>query len=307
MMGKETASTLGSAPFAHDESSTAKLMSHYMIAMLPMMFMGGFLFSGSALILTGVCIISSMLWESLVCLLLKKPNTAGDLTAAVTGLLFAMTLPPTFPFYKAMLGTLIAVGILKPIFMQTGTDLLNSALAARLLMFFMFKGNFIYIEPFSKPSMNALADIQIPTPLEEWEGTYSDLFLGNVGGGIGEVCVLASILGLIYLLAMRVISLYAASAYVGTVFVFSAVTGNNGVFNILAGGIMLAGVFFVTDYKTTPLTPLGKVIFGVLAGVLTCVIRFYTNFSQDWVSAVLVINLLTPVIDRFTEKKPKFA
>lgn len=300
--------TVTSSPYAHDDSSTAKLMSHYMVALLPALFMAALLFKGTSLVLTGICVMSSMLWESIVCLLLKKKNTVGDITAAVTGLLFAMTLPPTFPFYKAMLGTLLAVGILKPVFTEIGFAPINSALAARLVMYFIFNGDFLYMAPFTNPSMQALADIAEPTPLQGgWEGSYSALFLGNVSGGIGEVSVLAALLAMVYLLAMRVVSLYAAFTYIGTVFLFSTITGNSGLFNILAGGTMLAAVFFVTDTQTTPLTAVGKMIFGVVAAVLTCLIRSFTDFSQDWVTAILIANLLTPVIDRFTEKKSRFA
>lgn len=300
--------TVTSSPFAHDDSSTAKLMTHYMVALLPALFMSALLFKGSTMILTGICIISSMLWESITCLMLKKKNSAGDITAAVTGLLFAMTLPPGFSVIKALAGTLIAVGILKTAFDHIDFSPLNCALAARLLIYLLFKGDFVYIAPFTNPSMQAIAEITEPTPLQGgWDGQYSSLFLGNVSGGIGEVSALAALLGLIYLLSMRVISIYGAASFAGSVFLFSLATGNDGLFNLLAGGVMLAAVFFATDSRTTPLTPVGKIIFGVTAGILTCVIRFYTPFSQDWVTAILITDLLTPVIDRFFEKRSQFA
>lgn len=296
------------SPFAHDDSTVAKLMTHYFVALLPALFMAGLLFKGSALILTGICVISSMVWESIACLILKKKNTATDITAAVTGLLFAMTLPPAFPFYKAILGTLIAVGILKPIFTKIGIHPLNCALFGRLMMYFMFKADFVYIMPFSNASLQALNDIKDIPPLQgNWNGSYSTLFLGNVCGGIGEVSVLAAILGMVYLLALRVTDMYGAVAFIGSISMFSVICHQDPLFNILAGGTMLAAIFFVTDSQTTPLTPTGKLIFGILAGAFTCVIRFYTHFTQDWVTAILLADLFTPVIDRFIEKKSRFA
>ena len=134
--------------------------------------------------------------------------------------------------------------------------------------------------------------------------SYSDMFIGRVAGGLGEVSVVALLTGAFYLLAMRVISLYEPAAFLGTVFVFSYLAGQDGIYQILAGGTVLAAFYLGSDTVTTPVTWKGRLLFGVLAGAVTCVLRFYTHVPQAVLIAILVCNLLTPVIDRLTENKP---
>ena len=142
------------------------------------------------------------------------------------------------------------------------------------------------------------------TPLITNEASYIDLFLGNTGGCIGEVSALAILIGFVYLLAVKVITPHNTLAFVCTVFIFSFLAGRDPVYQILAGGVMIGAVFMATDYVTTPMTPLGKLIFGVGCGMITCVIRFWANYAEGVSFAILIMNILTPYIDRFTETQP---
>ena len=142
------------------------------------------------------------------------------------------------------------------------------------------------------------------TPLVSRTASYADLFFGSVGGCLGEVSALALLIGFVYLLVMRVITPHNTIAFVGTVFVFAFLAGKDPLFEILAGGVMLGAVFMATDYVTSPQTAWGKVIFGIGCGVITCVIRFYANYAEGVSFSILIMNILTPYIDRFTETKP---
>lgn len=291
-----------SAPYVKEDQSTSKIMTHVMAAMLPSLALSGIIFGGSALMLTGVCILTAMLWERLCCLILKRKGSTDDLSAAVTGMLFAFMLPANFSFWRAAVGTFIAIVVFKQAFGGIGKNLLNPAVAGRLATYFIFRNDFLYPEPVvNSPGMESMGLTSLETGID----AYGDMFLGRVCGGLGEVSVVALMTGAFYLLAMRVISLHEPLAFIGTMFLFSIIAGQDGVYQILAGGAVLAAVFLGSDYVTTPTTGLGKVIFGVLAAGITCALRFFTKIPQDMLIAILVCNLLTPVIDRFTETKPR--
>ncbi|WP_294475931.1 RnfABCDGE type electron transport complex subunit D [uncultured Ruminococcus sp.] len=290
-----------SAPFVKEEQSTSKIMTHLIVGLLPSLLLSGIIFGGSALLLTGFCILTAIFWEWLFRLILKRPKSTDDLSAAVTGMLFAFMLPANFPFWKAAVGTFMAIVVFKQLFGGLGKNILNPAAASRLACWFIFKSSFSYPEPV----VNS-ADVQSTGTLSlvSMADSYSDMFIGRVAGGLGEVSVVALLTGAFYLLAMRVISLYEPAAFLGTVFVFSYLAGQDGIYQILAGGTVLAAFYLGSDTVTTPVTWKGRLLFGVLAGAVTCVLRFYTHVPQAVLIAILVCNLLTPVIDRLTENKP---
>lgn len=291
-----------SPPFVKDDQSTSKIMTHVMVGMLPSLALSGVIFGGSALILTSFCILTSLLWERLCNLIMKRAKSTDDLSAAVTGMLFAFMLPANFPMWKAAVGTLISIVVFKQLFGGIGKNILNPAAAGRLATYFIFRHSFLYPEPVvNSPDVESAGLTSLRSGLD----TYGDMFLGRVCGGLGEVSVIALLTGAFYLLAMRVITLHEPLAFLGTMFAFSIIAGQDGVYHILAGGAVLAAVFLGSDYVTTPTTGLGKVIFGVLAAGLTCTLRFFTDVPQDMLIAILVCDLLTPVIDRFTEPKPR--
>ena len=290
-----------SAPYVREGQTTSKIMTHVLIACVPSLALAGIIFGGNALLLVGVCMLTSMLWEWLFELMTKKKKTIDDISAAVTGMIFAFTLPSNFPFWKAAVGTLIAVIVFKQLFGGIGRNILNPAAAAHLVCYFIFRSSFFY----PMPVVNS-ADVEstgIPS-LQSGVDTYRDMFIGRVSGGLGMISVIALLAGAFYLLSMKVISLHEPLAFLGTVFLFSYIAGQDGVYQILAGGTVFAAVFLGSDYITTPVTGLGKVIFGILAGTLTCALRFFIHVPEDIFVAILICNVLTIAIDRFTERKP---
>lgn len=290
-----------SAPFIREENSTSKIMTHVLISLLPSLALSGIIFGGDALMHVGFCILTSIFWEWLYRLILKKKKTTTDLSAAVTGMLFAYTLPADFPYWKAAVGTFISIVIFKQLFGGIGRNVLNPAVAGRLATYFIFRSSFVYPLPVLLSSDGGHAE----TSLQSGFDTYGDMMLGRVCGGLGEVSVIAILTGLLYLVAMRVISLHEPLAFAGTVILFSYISGNDGLYQILAGGTLLAAVYFGSDYSTTPMTSLGKLIFGFLAGGIVCTLRFFTPIPEANLVAILIMNLLTLVIDRFIETKPR--
>ena len=289
------------APFVKEDQSTSKIMTHVMIGLLPSLLLSGIIFGGSALLLTGFCILTAMIWEKLCCLVMKRKNTSDDLSSAVTGALFAFMLPANFPFWKAGIGTLIAIVVFKQLFGGTGRNILNPAAASRLVCWFLFRSSFIYPEPVLNTDVESIGE----TSLQSGTDVYADMFLGRVCGGLGEVSVIALLTGAFYLIMMRVISLHEPLAFLGTLCAFSFIAGRDGIYQVLAGGAVLAAFFLGSDYVTTPTTGLGKIIFGALAASILCTLRFFVHVPQNMLIAILVCNLLTPVIDRFTETKPR--
>lgn len=290
------------APFVKDEQSTSKIMTHVMVGLMPSLVLSSLIFGGDALMLTGVCILTAILWERLSCLIMKRRKSTDDLSAAVTGMLYAFMLPADFSYWKAAVGTLISIVIFKQLFGGIGKNLFNPAVAGRLATYFIFRSSHFYPEPIAKSP--DVTSIGIPS-LDSGVDSYMDMFLGRVCGGLGAVSVIALLTGAFYLVAMRVITLHEPLAFLGAMFAFSIIADQDGLYQILAGGTVLAAVFLCSDYVTTPTTGLGKIIFGVLAAVITCALRFFTHVPEGMLIAILVCNLLTPVIDRFTEPKPK--
>ena len=293
-----------SAPFIREDQSTSKIMTHVIVATLPSLMLSAIIFGGNSLLLASFCVLTSMLWEWLFRLVTHRSRAVDDLSAAVTGMVFAFMLPSNFSYWKAAIGTLLAVVVFKQLFGGLGRNILNPAVASRLACWFIFRNSFIYPEPV----VNS-ADVQSTGTLSlvSMADSYGDMFIGRVAGGLGEVSVLALLTGAFYLLAMRVISLYEPAAFLGTIFVFSYLTGQDGIYQILAGGTVLAAFFLGGDSVTTPITWKGKIVFGVLAAAITCSLRFFLHVPQDMLIAILICNLLTPVIDRYTEYTPKAA
>ncbi len=290
-----------SAPYIKEDTSVSKIMTHVMVGLLPSLILSGILFGGWALLLTGFCILTSLLWEFIICLILKRKNSINDLSAAVTGMIFAYMLPTGFPFWQAAIGTFIAIVVFKHLFGGLGKNIFNPAVASRLVCWFIFRSSFIYYEPdVNSADMPSYGELSLMSGAD----SYGDMFLGRVCGGLGEVSVIALLTGAFYLVSMRVISLYEPAAFLGTIYLFSAIAGKDGLYQILAGGTVLAAFFLCCDTVTTPSTNIGKIIFGIAAGFLTCVFRFFTDIPQGLLFAILICNLLTIVIDRVTETAP---
>lgn len=288
------------SPHIRSEMTTAKIMGHVLIALCPALIASVIIFGIRALILTLVCIVTAVVWERLCNIIMKRPNSVGDLSAAVTGMILAFNLPVTLPYWMAGIGTFVAIVVVKQIFGGLGHNFANPAIVGRIVLMLSFPAAMSnWIMPFCDK-----ADIVTSaTPLVSGNASYRELFLGTTGGCLGEVSAAALLLGGIYLFAMDIISPAAPLAFMGTVVAFSYVVGQDGLYQVLAGGVVLGAVFMATDYVTTPITTKGKIIFGIGCGIITCVIRFWGSFPEGVSFSILLMNIVTPYIDMFTKKK----
>ncbi len=288
------------SPHIHSGKSTSGIMRDVLIALLPAVVAGTLIFGWRALLVIAVCVISSVVFEAIFNLLVKKDQTVGDLSAAVTGLLLALNLPVDIPLWQCAVGSLFAIIIVKCLFGGIGANLVNPAITARVFMTVAFTS--IAIPSFPVDSVSSA------TPLSADEmPSLLDLFLGKHGGAIGETCVAALLIGGIYLLVRRVISWHIPVMFIATVFIFSFfMEGFNAVSAlslIMSGGLFIGAIFMATDYTTSPYTPWGKVIFAIGAGLLTCLIRYFGTYPEGVSFAILFMNILNPYICKWTKRK----
>lgn len=296
------------SPHLTHKDSTRTIMRDVLIALIPAVIASILIFGLRALLLTIVCVGTAVFWEWAFQKLCKRKTTIGDLSAAVTGLILAMNLPAGLPLWQAAFGTLVAIVVVKQLFGGIGYNFANPAITARVVMLIAFAGT---MTTWAAPNFYFGADaITAATPLAVLKegGSYSllNLFLGTVGGSMGETSALALLIGFVYLLCRRVITWHTPVAFIGTVFVLALVKGGFvfGLAEILAGGVFLGAIFMATDYVTTPQTPWGRVIFGIGCGLITCLIRFFGNYPEGVSFSILLMNILTPYISNWTAKKP---
>lgn len=290
------------SPHVRSRVSTRSIMADVIIALLPTAVASVILFGARALaimaVCVGVCVASEFLYERI----LKKPVTVGDLSAIVTGILLAFNLPIGIPLWQAAFGSAVAIIVVKQLFGGIGRNFANPAITARIVMLLSFSGS---MSAFSS-AHDALGGA---TPLAAMSSgaelpSLLDMFFGKYAGCIGETCTLTLLIGGIYLIARKVITWHIPVIYIGTVFLFTLALGEDPVYQILSGGLMLGAIFMATDYSTSPMTKWGKVIFGVGCGLITVVIRVFGNYPEGVSFAILFMNILTPYIDMWTRKKP---
>ena len=279
-------------------------MLDVLIALLPATVAGVIIFGWRALLPIVVCMVCCVGFEALFNLITKREQTVGDLSAAVTGLLIALNLPANIPVWQCVVGSLFAIIVVKCLFGGIGNNLVNPAVTARVFMLVAFEAMALPALPVN-PAADAVAGA---TPLAaEKMPSLLTMFLGNHGGAIGETCGAALLLGFIYLLVRRVITWHIPAAFVGTVFVFSFfMEGFNAVSAlsfVMAGSLLIGAIFMATDYVTSPSTAWGKVIFGLGAGLLTCIIRYFSVYPEGVSFAILFMNILTPYIDKWTRHR----
>ena len=264
------------SPQIRDNISTSKVMTHVLVALCPALAMSAYVFGGRALMLTGFCMITALIWERLCNLIMKRPDSTKDVSALVTGMLLAFNLPVTMPYWQAAIGTFVAIVIVKQLFGGLGQNFANPAIVGRIVLMLAFTGNMTHwVVPFYDPD-NIVTGATPLAAAHSAPADYLDLFLGKVGGCLGEVSAAALLIGGIYLIMMK----------------------------IIAGGVMLGAFFMATDYVTTPVTKTGKVIFGIGCGIITCVIRFFGSYPEGVSFSILLMNILTPYIDMITKTKP---
>ena len=288
------------APHITGEDTTQKIMQRVCIALVPTLIASTLIFGINALILTAVTVIACVVFEYGYCKLMKREVPVGDFSAVVTGMLLAFNLPATLPWWMAIVGAFIAIVIVKQLFGGLGYNFANPAIVARIALAVGFASRMASY-PFPESGVDALSSA---TPLAAKAGSeaYRALLLGTHGGVLGETCALTILAGGIYLIATKVISPTIPVTYLGTVAVLSLCAGQDPVYQLLSGGLMLGAFFMATDYVTSPTTRKGKLVFGIGLGVITCAIRFLGTMNEGVSFAILLMNLVVPYIEVLTRQ-----
>ncbi len=285
------------APHIRDKETTQSIMLDVVIALLPALVASVVIFGIRALIVTAVCVIAAVLSEFLFEKGVKRPNTIQDLSAVVTGILLAFCLPVDIPLWIAALGSVIAIVVVKQLFGGIGQNFANPAATARVILLICSFGGAM--------TSWTIDGVSVATPLADGviPPSVTTLFLGRHGGCLGETCAAALLIGGIYLLIRKVISWHIPVAYLGTVAVVSLAAGQDLALQLLGGGLLLGAFFMATDYTTSPMTNEGKLVYGVGCGLLTMMIRLWGATPEGVSYAILLMNILTPHIDKLTMHK----
>lgn len=303
--------TVAASPHIRSANTTTRIMLDVIIALVPALIASGIIFGLRAIVLTAVCVLSCVLFEYLIRLLMKRDNTIGDLSAVVTGMLLAFNLPVTIPFWIAVIGSFTAIVVVKQLFGGIGQNFANPALTARIVLFLSFSSQMTHwVEPFYyRSGVSAVDAVTTATPLTLLHQTDGlpdllQLFLGVKGGCIGEVSGLALLIGGLYLVIRRVITPTTPLVYVATIFLLAVIFDAAPVHQIFSGGLLLGAIFMATDYSSSPVTELGKVIFAFGCGLITFLIRQFGSYPEGVSFSILFMNILTPYIDKATMLKP---
>ncbi len=310
---------VSSSPHIRSKITTAGIMRDVCIALIPALICSVIYFGIRALFITALCMIFSVGAEFLWQKILKKPITISDGTAAVTGMLLAFNLPVSVPWWICLIGSFVAIIIAKQFFGGAGHNFMNPALVGRAFLLASWPVIMTrWTDPFTTGFFIPADVVSSATPLSILNGTAEgeltsmlNMFLGNVGGCIGETSALAILIGGAYLIYRRVISPRIPLAYILTVAILSFIfpSGNLSAIecagvNVLSGGLMLTAFFMATDYVTSPITHKGQIIMGLGCGILTFVIRRFGGYPEGASYSILIMNVATPLIDRLTQPKP---
>lgn len=295
------------SPHVKDSMTTQRVMLCVILALVPSVISAGYYFGFRAIMLIAFCILSCVLLEGVTRIIMKREQTIGDMSAVLTGLLLALNLPVTLPFWQALIGCFVAIVVVKQLFGGLGQNFANPAIVGRIVLMLSFTSNMTtWAVPkyYNEPNASLDNIVTGATPLVSGDASYKDLFLGNVGGCIGETCALALLIGGVYLIIRGIISPVTPVAFIGTVALLDLIAGNDVIYNMLAGGLFLGAFFMATDYVTTPITNKGKLIFGIGCGLITFIIRQFGSYPEGVSFSILLMNIVTPYIDRFTMTKP---
>lgn len=298
--------TVAPSPHIHSTRTTSRIMLDVIIALLPDVAASFYYFGVRSLVLVAFGVGFSVLCEYIFNIICKKDPTVYDLSAAVTGLILALNVPSTLPLWQLAVGCAFAIIAVKGLFGGIGQNFANPAATARVMMVLSFSTAMgATVLPHSADLFASATPLTlIKSGILHQLPDKIDLFLGNCGGALGETCSLALILGGIYLLARKVITWHAPVAFIGTIFLFSLVLGRDPVVEILCGGVMLAAFFMITDYSSTPINRAGRFVFGIGCGVITMLIRVWGNYPEGVSFAILLMNILTPYVEKWTAPKP---
>lgn len=302
--------TVSSSPHIRSSVTTQRIMLDVLIALTPAAIAGTVIFGLRSLLVLAVCIGSSVLSEFVFNLICKKKQTVSDLSAVVTGMLLALNLPVSVPVWQCVIGSVFSIIVVKCLFGGLGCNFANPAIAGRVLMLICFTST---VGAATVPVLSLSPElVSGATPL----GVMSvggqlppllDMFLGLHGGAIGETCAAALLIGYIYLVVRRVIKPEVPAIFIGTVFLLSVIISGSwadGLYHVLSGGVLIGAIFMATDYVTTPITRTGKMIFAFGCGLITVLIRFFGSYPEGVSFAILIMNILSPYIEKLTAKIP---
>lgn len=309
---------VSTSPHVRQRTETATIMRDVVIAMLPMTLYGVYQWGLHAALVVLVTVAAAVLAEYLYQKLMKRPVTIGDWSAAVTGLILALNCPPDIPLWMPALGSFFAIIVVKQLYGGLGQNFMNPALAARCFLLISFAGamtsftagDLAMLLPTAQVNGEMLDALSTATPLQALKSgagyDLRSLIFGSIGGTIGEVCKPAVLLGAAYLLVRRVIHPRIPCIYIGVVALFVLLFGGRGfdlyyvACQIFAGGLLFGAFFMATDYATSPITPMGQVIYAVLMGLLTGLFRIFGGSAEGVSYAIILSNLVVPLIERFT-------
>ena len=323
MKPKDTAEhyILSSSPHTHANITVTRIMLDVIIALLPTTAVGIWFFGMPAVWTIATCVSSCIVTEALCRIAMKRENTVGDLSAVVTGLLLALNLPAGLPLWMAVAGSVFAIGISKQVFGGLGKNPFNPALAARAFMLISFTGPMTtWLRPIAH-SCGCCCEAGCSAPVEAVtcatplafikKGDLAqlpsvwDMLIGNMPGCIGEVSALALLIGAAYLLFRKVITWHIPVSFLATVAVYALISGRAPAHvELLTGGVMIGACFMATDYVTSPTTSKGKLVFGVGCGLLCMLIRQFGAYPEGCSFAILIMNAICPLINRWTQPKP---
>ena len=305
-----------SSPHIRSVENTRSIMLDVIIAMLPALFWAIYNFGFKALLSVVVSVVACLFWEWLYRKLLKKPQSIGDLSAVVTGMLLAFVCPPELPWWALVIGAFFSIVVVKQLYGGIGCNFLNPALAGRAILLASYA---TAMTTWTLPTSKLDTVVSTATPLAIMkEGTvekftelttnYSvaDMFIGRVGGSLGEVSALALLLGGAWLLIRKVISWHTPVAFIGTVAILTLISAPTGIdnvqymlYNVFGGGLMLGAIFMATDYATSPVTKPGQLIFGIGCGLITCFIRRFGSYPEGVCYSILIMNCTTWLLDKY--------
>ncbi len=300
---------VSTSPHVVAQDTTQKIMRDVIIALLPATVWGIWLFGAHAALVVLLCVVASVATEYIWNYCMKKPQTVSDLSAAVTGLLIALNMPASIPLWMPVLGCVFAIVVVKQLYGGLGQNFMNPALAARCFLLISFAGSMT-----SFPSVDGVSTATPLAVIKSGEGavSLSDMFFGYTSGTIGEVSALLLLVGGIYLLARKVITWDIPVVYIATVAVFMFLFGGTLGYSfdltfvlkeLCGGGLMLGAFFMATDYVTSPITPKGRILYAFILGCLTGVFRVCGNSAEGVSYAIILGNILVPLIERVTLPK----
>lgn len=294
-----------SSPHVRSDNSVNRIMLDVAIALMPALIWAVYIFGINALLITAVSVLSAVASEAIVNLITKKPFSVGDCSAIVTGILVAFNVSPAVPIWMPAIGSAFAIIIVKQLFGGIGQNFMNPALGARAFMMASWP-----VAMTTWVTDGTASAVSGATPLALLKGTATgelpsiwDMFIGNVGGCIGEISAAALILGGIYLVWRGVITWRIPVVYIATVFILTLLFGQNPTEYIFAGGLMLGAIFMATDYSSSPITYKGQIIYAVGCGLLTAVIRVFGGYPEGVSYSILLMNVAAPLIDKLTRPR----